>query len=155
MISRSLNAREAFNQRCSRTSPERRDALESPSRSFLLLSVSLQTMTSSIPVYRADGSLYAHVSEKRLEWLQSAGLVARVVRHRKGHVNRVILFGRPGEPGPTPPGAYLGTRYIFRERLESGPRCWRHKRLNLRDEDGVSVDGRSVFLRVVQECLAS
>ena len=109
-------------------------------------------MSSSIPVYRADGSLYGHVSEQRLSRLQSAGLVARVVCHRKGHVNRAILFGRPGEPGPTPNGAYLGTRYSFREQLESGSQYWRHKRLDLKDEDGEAVEGRSVFLRVVQDC---
>ena len=112
-------------------------------------------MTSSIPVYRADGSLFAHVTETRLQCLQSAGLVSRVVRHRKGHINRAILFGRPGEMAPTPARAYMATRYIFRERLEGGSRCWRHKRLNLKDEDGVPFDGRSVFLAVVQECMAS
>ena len=115
--------------------------------------MSLKTITGSIPVYRADRSLYAHVSEQRLERLQSAGLVARVVRSRKGDIKRVILFGRPGEPGPTPNGAYLGTRYSFREQLESGTQYWRHKRLDLKDEDGVSIIGRSVFLRVVEECM--
>ena len=109
--------------------------------------------TSSIPVYRADGSLYGHVSEHRLSRLQSEGLVARVVRHRKGHVNRAILFGQPGEAGPTPACAYLGTRYSLREQLESGSQCWRHKRLDLKSQDGVSIDGRSVFLRVVQDCM--
>ncbi len=91
--------------------------------------MSLKTIPGSIPVYRADHSLYAHVSQQGLEGLRSAGLVARVVRSRKGDIKRVSLFGRPGELGPTPAGAYLGTRYIFREQLESGSRCWRHKRL--------------------------
>ena len=114
-----------------------------------------KTVNASIPVYRAARSLYGHVNEHRMAHLQSAGLVARVVRHRKGHVNRAILFGRPGEPGPTPNGAYLGTRYSFREELESGSQYWRHKRLDRKDEDGVAVEGRSVFLRVVQECTVS
>jgi len=52
-------------------------------------------MNTSIPVYQADGSLYACVSEQRLARLQSAGLVARVVRD-KDHVNRAILFFLPG-----------------------------------------------------------
>ena len=47
----------------------------------------------------------------------------------------------------------MGTRYSFREQLESGTQYWRHKRLDLKDEDGVSIDGRIVFLRVVEECM--
>jgi hypothetical protein len=95
----------------------------------LLLPVSPNKTSQSVPVYRADGSLYAHVSGQRLARLQSAGLVSRVVRHRKGHVNRAILLSLPGEPNPTPAGAYLGTRYSFQEQFDSGARCWRHKRL--------------------------
>jgi hypothetical protein len=91
--------------------------------------VSPNNISQSIPVYRADGSLYAQVSEQRLARIQSAGLVARIVCHRKGHVNRAILLCLPGEPGPTPAGAYLGTRYSFREQLDSGARCWSLKRL--------------------------
>ena len=134
-----MNAGEAF-----RSPPERRDARESPSRSFTYYPfVSPNTMNMPIPVYRPDGSLYAYVSEERLVRLQSAGLVARVVRHRKGHVNRVILFNQPGEPGPMPAGAYSGTRYSFREQLESGARCWRLK----------YVGDRHSFYRVIRERL--
>src|SRR5215472_19228113 len=43
-----------------------------------------KNMNRSIPVYQAGGTLYACVSEPRLSTLLSAGLVARVVRHRKG-----------------------------------------------------------------------
>jgi len=53
-------------------------------------------MNPSIPVYNADGSLFASASEQRLARLQSAGLVDRVVRSRKGQVLRAILFTRPG-----------------------------------------------------------
>jgi hypothetical protein len=68
-----------------------------------------KTMNASIPVYRADGTLYACVSEQRLANLQSAGLVARVVRHRKGHINRAILFLLPGEPKPMSRSSVMGT----------------------------------------------
>ena len=51
-------------------------------------------MNASIPVYRADGRLYDVVTERALARLQAAGLIARVVRHRKGHINRAILFVR-------------------------------------------------------------
>src|SRR5580704_9182955 len=86
-------------------------------------------MNSSIPVYQADGSLYACVSEQRLATLQSAGIVARVVRHRKGHINRAILFMRPGEPKPLERGSVAGTRYSLRELLEHGP-AWDLKHLD-------------------------
>ena len=85
-------------------------------------------MNTSIPVYQADGSLYASVSEQRLARLQSAGLVSRVVRHRKGHINRAILFLRPGEPKPMAAGSLTGTRYSFKEPLEHG-RAWDLKHL--------------------------
>jgi hypothetical protein len=108
----------------------------------------------SIPVYRADGSLYACVSEQRLARLQTAGLVARVVRHRKGHVNRAILFIRPGEPKPLMAGAVAGTRYSFKEPLEHG-QAWELKRLGDSDDEKsyAPLETRVVFERVVRECM--
>ena len=91
--------------------------------------MSLKAITGSIPVYRADHSLYARVSEQRLERLQSAGLVARVVRTRRGDVKRAILFVGPGEPSPILAGDLGGTRYSFREHLDSGYYVWAHKRV--------------------------
>ena len=102
-------------------------------------------MTRSIPVYLAAGTLYATVSEERLERLQSAGLVARVVRCRKGDIKRAILFGRPGDTTPTP---RLGTRYSFKQHLDNGSQCWRLKQL---DHDG---HGNASFLRVIEDCLS-
>ena len=86
-------------------------------------------MNALIPVYRADGSLYCHATQERLARLQSAGLVARVVRHRKGHINRVILFVGPGEPSPILAGGLAGTRYSFREHLDNGYAVWALKRV--------------------------
>ena len=111
-------------------------------------------MNASIPVYNADGSLYAWASEQRFARLQSAGLVARVVRQRKGRINRGILFIRPGEPKPMPASSLMGTTYSFKESLEHGP-AWELKHL------GGSHDGktyappemRAVFLQVVADCL--
>ena len=89
----------------------------------------VNTVKTSIPVYRADGSLCCRASQERLARFQSAGLVARVVRHRKGHVNRAILFIGPGEPSPILAGDLGGTRYSFREHLDSGHYVWAHRRL--------------------------
>lgn len=110
-------------------------------------------MNASIPVYQADGSLYACVSEQRLARLQSAGLVARVVRHRKGHINRVILFLRPGEPKPMSASSVMGTMYSFKESLEHG-RTWELKHLG-GNRDGKTYappEARVAFLQVVAEC---
>ena len=111
-------------------------------------------MNTSIPVYQADGSLYASVSEQRLARLQSAGLVSRVVRHRKGHINRAILFLRPGEPKPMSVSSVMGTRYSIKELLDHGP-AWDLKRLG-GNRDGNTYappEMRTAFLQVVADCL--
>jgi len=91
--------------------------------------VSLKTISGSIPVYRADGSLCCTANEERLARLQSVGLIARVVRSRKGEAKRAILFVGPGEPSPILAGDLGGTRYSFREHLPDGHYIWAHKRL--------------------------
>ena len=112
-------------------------------------------MNTSIPVYRPDGSLYASVNERRFMRLESAGLISRTVRHRKGQIKRAILFGREEDPTPPQLGAYQGTRYSYMEKLESGRQCWQHKRLTVKDEEGSTLDMRRVFLRVVEDCSTS
>lgn len=110
-------------------------------------------MTARIPVYRADGRLYDHVNERGLARLEAAGLIARVVRHRKGHVNRAILVMRPGEE-PLSRTAYLGTRYSFQDHLEHGV-CWDLKRLG-GERWGANYapdEVRPIFLQVVTDCL--
>lgn len=111
-------------------------------------------MNASIPVYRADGSIYASVSEQRLARLQSAGLVARVVRHHKGHINRAILFLRPSDPKPLSARSMAGTQYSYEERLEHG-RAWDLKRLGS-NRDGKTYappEMQADFLRVITDCM--
>ena len=113
-------------------------------------------MNVSIPVYQANGSLYACVSEQRFARLQSAGLVARVVRHRKGKINRAILFLRPGEPKPVSARSVMGTTYSFKEPLEHGP-AWELKHLD-GSRDGKTYAPpavRAAFFQVVADCLVS
>ena len=111
-------------------------------------------MNAPIPVYQADGSLYACVSVQRLARLQSAGLVARVVRHRKGHINRAILFMRPGEPRPTSASSVMGTKYSFKEPLDHG-QAWELKHLdgNPNGKTYALPETRAAFLQVVADCL--
>jgi hypothetical protein len=109
-------------------------------------------MNTSIPVYNADGSLFASASEQRLERLQSAGLIDRVVRSRKGLIVRAILFARPGESRPMSAGS-VGTRYSLKERLEHG-RAWDLTRLggNRGGKNYAPPDTRADFLQVVADC---
>jgi hypothetical protein len=112
-------------------------------------------MHSSIPVYDADGGLFACLSEQRLARLQSAGLVARVVRHRKGHINRAILFLRPGQATPLSAGSIAGTRYHIKERLKHGL-AWDLKHLGGNHDEKTYAPGkaRAAFLQVVADCTA-
>lgn len=113
-------------------------------------------MNSSIPVYRSDGRLHERVTERQLSRMESVGLIARVVRHRKGHINRAILFARPDDLRPTQPVAHMGTRYSFKEHLAHGF-CWDLKRLD-GSRDGKTYapdDTRGLFLAVVNECIVA
>ena len=123
------------------------------SQLFLLPYVCPKNMNALIPVYHADGSLYAWASDQRLARLQSAGLVTRVVRHRKGCINRAILFMRLGEPKPMSASSVMGTRYSFKELLEHGP-AWELKHLG-RGHGGKTYalsETRAAFLQMVQDC---
>lgn len=85
-------------------------------------------MNSSIPLYCPDGSLYASVSEACFSRLDAAGLIARTLRHRKGHINVAILRNSPEDPTAPPLSTYRGTHYIYLQKLESGLQCWQHKK---------------------------
>jgi hypothetical protein len=108
-------------------------------------------MNVLIPVYNADGSLHAWVSQPQLARLEAAGLVARLVRSRKGQVKRAILFLQPGEPKPAM--SVAATKYSFKESLEHG-QVWELKRLggNREGETYAPLETREDFLRVVADC---
>jgi hypothetical protein len=109
-------------------------------------------MKASIPVYNADGGLFAIASEERLRRLQSAGLVDRLVRSRKGQIMRAILRSRPGEATPLSAGSIAGTRYHIKERLKHGL-AWDLKHLG-GTHDGKTYaprETRSAFLQVVAD----
>ena len=105
-------------------------------------------MEQTIPLYTADGELHDWINERQAARLEALGLVL-VVKHKKGHVSRCYLRQRPGDPKPIRVADYLGTRYSFRERLESGHECWRLRRL------GRGNALRPAFLTVVAECMVS
>ena len=114
-------------------------------------------MQNQIPLYNAAGELIDRISEQRLNRLQALGRIARVVRHRKGHINRAVQFPLPGEAKTMRPADYLGTHYSTKQRLKDGHTCWRLRALGDRpsETDLAPVEVRPVFMQVVLDCLAS
>src|SRR3990170_3452526 len=102
-------------------------------------------MHDLVPLYSADGELQDWISEQRMSRLDSLGLI-RIVKHKKGRVSRCILHRRAGDPLPTPLSVYLGTRYSYLERLDSGRLVWALRKL--REGEGVPV----AFLQLITEC---
>lgn len=105
-------------------------------------------MNSQIPLYKADGKLVEWISPSQAERLERLQLV-QVVRHRKGNVSRCIFRQRPGDARPARLADYLGTRYSFREHLDSLHEVWSLRRL------GRGNDLRPIFLQVLTDCLAT
>jgi hypothetical protein len=114
-------------------------------------------MQQQIALYTADGELKERINERRLAKLEAMGRIARVVRHRKGHINRAILVRLPGEGTPVQPADYLGTRYSSRQRLGDGHSCWRLRALGGKpsETDLAPEEVRPIFLRVLLDCLTS
>jgi hypothetical protein len=62
----------------------------------------------------------------------------------------------PGEPRPSAIEDYTGTNYCFRQRLQSGQRCFRLRSLGdpRADERNLAPDEvRRIFMAVVLDCL--
>lgn len=107
-----------------------------------------------IPLYRYDGALVDFISPKCAAKLSDAGR-AKLVRHTKGAINRVILHRMPGEPVPVRVADYLGKRYSYQQHLDGGHRCWTLKSLSgNRSETDIAPDElRPLFLSVLHGCL--
>ncbi len=83
-----------------------------------------------------------------------AGGYVKPAYGRKGHLKAIWLFQKDGgNPVETHPRA--GTRYNFLQSLDNGSRCWKLRRVDGRDDDGVAVTTRCVFLQVVVDCTVS
>jgi hypothetical protein len=104
-----------------------------------------------IPYYAPDGTSLGFRSTKAAKRLISGGFV-KPAYGRKGHLKAIWLRREDGS-SPVETHAHAGTQYSFVENLDHG-RCWKLRRLDRRDEDGVLVSTRGVFLQVVTECLA-
>ena len=102
-------------------------------------------MHDLIPLYSADGELQEWISSQRMTRLEKLALI-RIVKHKKGRVSRCILHRCPGDPSPTKLSAYLGTRYSYLQRLDSGRLVWALRKL--REGEGVPA----AFLQLITEC---
>ena len=105
-------------------------------------------MQNEIPLYSPNGELIDWIGRKRVERLLAAELVV-AVRSRKGDIRRLVLRRTADDPSPTSIADYLGTRYSFRERLDSGRLVWALRRL------GQGDTLRPIFEKVVTDCLAN
>ena len=111
-------------------------------------------MPESIPIYRADGELCGAIGPAALQRMQAAGLIARVIKSRKGEIKRAIMVPRRHGDKPLPLTAYMGTRYSFLDRMPVG-QCWDLKRLGGArwGTNYAPEEVRPIFLQVVRECL--
>ena len=101
-------------------------------------------MKDLITLYTADGELHDWISEQRMARLDKVGLI-RIVKHKKSRISRCILLRRPDDPQPIKLSAYLGTRYSYLERLESGRKVWALRKL------GKDAAPPAIFLQIVIE----
>jgi hypothetical protein len=106
-----------------------------------------------VPLYAADCSFIDLINERRALRLESAGL-ATVIRNQ-GHLKRVVLLRRAGDPRPTSVRDYRGQSYSFEQPLSDGHFCWRFRPLQGgRSETMLAPpEVRPIFLRVLLDCM--
>ena len=73
---------------------------------------------------------------------------------RKGHLKAIWLLQQDGG-NPVETKARAGTKYSFLQNLDNGSRCWKLRRVDGLDDDGMPVSTRGVFIQVVTDCLVT
>jgi hypothetical protein len=111
----------------------------------------VSSKNQQVPIYAADGTLLGFRTPEAARRLIAGGYV-KPSYGRKGHLKAIWRCQEDGG-NPVQPSVRAGTKYSFIENLEHG-RCWKLRRLDRRDEDGVPVSTRGIFLQVVRECMA-
>ena len=109
-----------------------------------------------VPFYSYDGLYLDHIPIKRAERLEQLGR-AKIVRHRKGHVNRAVLLRGKEESRAVSLQDYSGQAYSFQQPLADGHRPWKLRPLQGgRSEVNLApASVRPIFIRVLLDCLAS
>ena len=111
----------------------------------------MSTNREQIPLYAPDGTSLGFRSLEAAKRLIAGGYV-KPAYGRKGHLKAIWLLQQDGgNPVETHPRS--GTRYSFLQNLDSGSRCWKFRRVDGRDDDGVQVTTRGIFEQVVADCL--
>ncbi len=83
-----------------------------------------------------------------------AGGYVKASYGRKKNLRAIWLCKEDGS-NPVETHARSGTRYSFLQNLDNGRRCWELRRVDGRDDDGMPVTTRGVFLQVVADCLVA
>jgi len=105
-----------------------------------------------IPFYAPDGASLGKRTLDAAKRLVAGGFV-KPSYGRKGHLKAIWLRKEDGS-NPVQTHAPGGTKYSFLQNLDHG-RCWKLRRVDGRDDDGMPVDTRGVFLQVLRDCLVS
>jgi len=106
--------------------------------------------SDQIPYYASDGtSLGFHSLARALRLV--AGRFVMPSYGPKGHL-RAIWLAKEDGGNPVETHARTGTRYTFRQNLDSGGRCYSFRPVDQRDESGVIVSMQDAFLQVVADC---
>ena len=103
-----------------------------------------------IPYYASDGTSLGFRTHDAAKRLIEGGHV-KPSWGRKGHLRAIWLMS-PDGGNPIQTRAPQGTRYSVVEKLEHG-RCWKLRKLDGRDEDGVQFSACNGFLQVMADCM--
>ena len=106
---------------------------------------------NEIPIYDADGTSQGFRSLETARLLLANGYV-KAAYGRKGHLKAIWVQQQDGG-NPIETQARAGTKYSFLQKLDSGNRCWKFRRVDGRDDDGVPVTTRGLFQQVLADCL--
>jgi len=113
-----------------------------------------QSPGTLVPLYSYDGAFEDHITIARARRLEQAGRV-KVVAHRKGWVNRIIMLRRDSDPRPSSLRDFQGPAYSFHQQLPDGHRPWRLRALQGgRNETLLAPqETKPIFLSVVLDCM--
>ena len=110
----------------------------------------------SIPLYSFDFRLLDFIGRRYALRLEHDGM-AKIVRHKKGTINRLVLHRCDCDPRrPTLIRDYQGQAYSFRQSLGDGHDCWKLRPLQGGNSESTLAppDMRPIFMRVVLDCMA-
>ncbi len=113
-------------------------------------------MAGLIPFYSYTGEYLDHITLRRALRLEAMGRV-KVVRHRKGHINRAIELRANDEPHSTRLRDYQGQAYSIRQPLDDGHKPWKLRPLQGGPSDVELAPDfvRPIFIRVLLDCMVA